>query len=87
MNSAQEDEGSSETMKFPDSEMEAVKFERLYVHQVYNEIADHFSLTRHSAWPGVVKFIESMNAYSTMLDVGCGNGKYLNIRNDLFCVS
>ena len=74
-------------MKLPTNECEAVEFERAHVHQVYNGIADHFSSTRHSAWPGVARFIESMQAYSLMLDVGCGNGKYLNLRKDMFCVS
>lgn len=72
-------------MLLPKNETEAIEFERAHVHEVYNGIADHFSSTRHSAWPGVAKFIESMDAYSSMLDIGCGNGKYLNIRNDLFC--
>jgi alkylated DNA repair protein alkB family protein 8 len=73
-------------MKLPTSEMEALNFERSYVHTVYNKIADHFSSTRHSAWPGVAKFIHAMHPYSSMLDVGCGNGKYLNLRNDLYAV-
>jgi alkylated DNA repair protein alkB family protein 8 len=71
----------------PKSDLEAIEFERSYVHVIYNEIADHFSHTRHSAWPGVAKFIDSMDPFSLMLDVGCGNGKYLNLRKDLFCVN
>ncbi len=74
-------------MVMPQSEMEALNFERSYVHTVYNSIADHFSSTRHTPWPGVVSFIESMQPFAYMLDVGCGNGKYLNQRNDLFAVS
>ena len=70
----------------PLNDEDASKFESSYVHQVYNQIADHFSNTRHSAWPGVVEFIQSLNKDSLMLDVGCGNGKYLNIRNDIFSV-
>lgn len=73
-------------MILPKNESEAIEFEKSHVHEVYNGIADHFSSTRHSAWPGVSKFIESMDSYSLMLDIGCGNGKYLNIRKDLFCV-
>lgn len=72
-------------MKLPESNEEAKQFERAHVHEVYNGIADHFSSTRHSAWPGVAKFIDTMTPYSMMLDVGCGNGKYLNLRKDLFC--
>ena len=73
-------------LTLPASDLEARLFEKSYVHTIYNEIADHFSQTRHSAWPGVAKFIDSMVPYSLMLDVGCGNGKYLNLRKDLFCV-
>lgn len=84
---AQKTPAATDEMKLPQSETEAAEFERAHVHEVYNNIADHFSSTRHSAWPGVAKFIESMEPYSLMLDVGCGNGKYLNLRKDLFCVS
>lgn len=81
------EENKEPELILPSNDLEALKFERSYVHTIYNEIADHFSQTRHSAWPGVAKFIESMDAYSFMLDVGCGNGKYLNRRKDLFSVS
>ena len=73
-------------LNLPRNDSEARNFELSHVHTVYNQIADHFSNTRHSAWPGVAKFIESMEQYSQMIDVGCGNGKYLNLRKDLFCV-
>jgi len=59
-------------MKLPATDSEAQNFEKNYVHSIYNQIADHFSHTRHSAWPGVAKFIESMEIGSTMCDVGCG---------------
>ena len=70
----------------PSSDKEAIEFEKAFVHTIYNEIADHFSHTRHSAWPGVAKFIDSMSPDATMLDIGCGNGKYLNLRNDIIAV-
>lgn len=72
-------------MDLPTNDLEARLFEKSYVHTIYNEIADHFSQTRHTAWPGVVKFIESMQPYTWMCDVGCGNGKYLNQRKDVYC--
>ena len=71
----------------PVSDEEARQFEKSYVHNIYNDIADHFSTTRHKPWPGVVKFIESMAPHSSMLDIGCGNGKYLSLRNDILAVS
>lgn len=71
-------------MIIPSNDSEAKNFEKSYVQSIYNEIADHFSHTRHSAWPGVARFIDSMQSKSFMIDVGCGNGKYLNLRNDLY---
>jgi alkylated DNA repair protein alkB family protein 8 len=73
-------------VELPVNGAEAVAFERAHVHEVYNGIADHFSSTRHSAWPGVAKFIREMEPYSLMVDAGCGNGKYLNLRKDLVAV-
>ena len=77
---------ASVEMKLPTNEKEAKEFERSFVHEIYDEIADHFSQTRHSTWPGVVKFLNSLEPYSTMLDIGCGNGKYLKVRPDLIAV-
>ena len=52
--------------------------ERLHVHQVYEEIADHFSETRHKPWPQVMDFLsQKLLPGSFLVDVGCGNGKYL----------
>ena len=70
----------------PKTDQEAADFERTHVHTVYNQIASHFSQTRYSAWPGVSNFLSSMSPYSSLLDVGCGNGKYLGIRKDVYCV-
>lgn len=47
------------------------------VHKVYDEIAGHFSETRHSPWPQVTDFIETFPIGSILVDIGCGNGKYL----------
>ncbi|XP_071643774.1 tRNA (carboxymethyluridine(34)-5-O)-methyltransferase alkbh8 [Temnothorax longispinosus] len=51
--------------------------ENSYVHKVYEEISNHFSETRHKRWPNVTKFLESLEEGTLLLDVGCGNGKYL----------
>ena len=66
-----------------ESEEDAVRVEGQYVSEVYEEIAEHFSGTRHSPWPGVVTFINSLAPNSLVLDVGCGNGKYLGVRSDV----
>ncbi|KFO72904.1 Alkylated DNA repair protein alkB 8, partial [Cuculus canorus] len=71
---------------FPHSEMEASKLEQEYVHKVYEEIARHFSSTRHSPWPRIVEFLRSLPKGSIVADVGCGNGKYLGINEDLYMI-
>ncbi|KFO14208.1 Alkylated DNA repair protein alkB 8, partial [Balearica regulorum gibbericeps] len=71
---------------FPHNEMEASKLEQEYVHKVYEEIATHFSSTRHSPWPRIVEFLRSLPKGSIVADVGCGNGKYLGINEDLYMV-
>ena len=66
------------------SDNDARNIESRYVTDVYEEIAEHFSHTRHTPWPGVMKFINSQPAFSVIADVGCGNGKYLGTRSDAF---
>lgn len=57
--------------------------ETTYVHDVYSNIAVHFDSTRYSPWKNVSRFIKELPANSTFLDIGCGNGKYFSIRDDL----
>lgn len=57
------------------------------MHKVYNEIANHFSETRHSPWPQVNEFIHQFEMGSILVDIGCGNGKYLQSNRDIFEVS
>lgn len=54
------------------------KLELENVHKVYDEIANHFSETRHSPWPHVEEFVNSFKPGSVLIDIGCGNGKYLS---------
>ena len=56
-------------------------FESIYVKDVYNSIAEHFSHTRYKPWPKVEEFLKSLSMGSIVGDFGCGNGKYI------FCVS
>jgi SAM-dependent methyltransferase len=51
--------------------------EREHVHAFYDDIAEHFSHTRHSAWPRVEAFVRGLPPHTFMADVGCGNGKYM----------
>ncbi|XP_015434660.1 PREDICTED: alkylated DNA repair protein alkB homolog 8, partial [Dufourea novaeangliae] len=55
----------------------AMGIENSYVHEVYENISSHFDETRHKQWPNVSKFLQSLNPGDILLDVGCGNGKYL----------
>lgn len=64
-------------------EDKAAILEELNVHKVYDNIAEHFSETRHTQWPRVAEFLKSFQQSSIILDVGCGNGKYLNSNSDL----
>lgn len=57
------------------------------VHKVYDEIANHFSETRHSPWPQVNEFIQQFDQGSVLVDVGCGNGKYLPSNPEIFEVN
>ncbi|XP_026479271.1 alkylated DNA repair protein alkB homolog 8-like [Ctenocephalides felis] len=54
----------------------AENLERIHVHSVYEQIASHFSDTRHKPWPNVEKFIQTIPVGGILIDVGCGNGKY-----------
>lgn len=70
----------------PKSESDACQLEQEHVHKIYNEIAHNFSDTRHKPWARVVDFLRTFSSGSLILDVGCGNGKYMNTRNDLMMV-
>lgn len=56
--------------------------EQAYVHDVYDKIAPHFDKTRYHAWPGVREFLSTIPSGSTLLEIGCGNGKNLGERPD-----
>ncbi len=74
-----------ETRKFHLTETPELR-ESQYVHEVYNEIAHHFSQTRYKPWPIVADFLRSRDDYSLGVDIGCGNGKYLNVNDKLYIV-
>uniref|UniRef100_A0AAZ3Q164 tRNA (carboxymethyluridine(34)-5-O)-methyltransferase n=1 Tax=Oncorhynchus tshawytscha TaxID=74940 RepID=A0AAZ3Q164_ONCTS len=70
----------------PRSQTDACRLEAEFVHRVYEEIACHFSSTRHSPWPRVCHFLSSLEPGSILADVGCGNGKYLGVNPDVIAV-
>lgn len=71
---------------FPESDKEASQLEQEYVHRVYEEIAGHFSSTRHTPWPHIVEFLKALPSGSLVADIGCGNGKYLGINKELYMI-
>lgn len=56
--------------------------ESSYIPGIYEKIAQHFDETRTSHWSKVKEFLLSLPSYSTVLDIGCGNGKYASVRKD-----
>ncbi|KAI0845757.1 S-adenosyl-L-methionine-dependent methyltransferase [Daldinia vernicosa] len=64
----------------------AESYEQQHVHSVYETIASHFSATRYKPWPFVASFLSSLPPGSVGLDVGCGNGKYLDVNRDIVII-
>ncbi|MFW5956045.1 MAG: class I SAM-dependent methyltransferase [Halorhabdus sp.] len=52
---------------------------RADVRATYEHIGDHFSKTRAYAWPEVEGFVEERDEVDLALDVGCGNGRHLEV--------
>lgn len=74
---------SKKAWAVPVSQNEASSLESELVNKVYEEIAEHFSDTRHSPWPRVKQFLYNLPNGSIVADVGCGNGKYLGVNKKL----
>jgi SAM-dependent methyltransferase len=55
----------------------------LTVAQVYDKIATEFDKTRVSIWTNVKNFLDDIPVGSSVLDIGCGNGKNMLYRADL----
>lgn len=66
--------------------VDAAQYETQHVHEVYEQIASHFSSTRYKPWPIVEDFLSTRAPGTIGLDVGCGNGKYLQVNKDLFII-
>ncbi|XP_071781489.1 putative tRNA methyltransferase 9B [Centroberyx gerrardi] len=62
----------------------ANQLERDHVHSVYDKIAPYFNDSRYKAWPKVRQFLVDLQPGSIVADVGCGNGKYLHINEEVF---
>ena len=59
------------------------EIEKKHVYEVYDKISAHFCETRYKPWPQVSEFLNSLEKDSYVLDIGCGNGKYLSVNENL----
>lgn len=67
-----------------DPDAYASKFERKYVHEVYDLTARHFSASRRTRpWPCVASFLENTASGSLLADIGCGDGRYRTVNQNL----
>ncbi|KAF2672053.1 S-adenosyl-L-methionine-dependent methyltransferase [Microthyrium microscopicum] len=69
-----------------DGAAKAEEYESQHVHQVYEEIAHHFSATRYKPWPIIAKYLQSIPSGSVGVDVGCGNGKNMTVNSNIFII-
>ena len=56
------------------------EYEKIYVHDTYQQIASEFDKTRVRVWKQVQEFMDSIPLEDTIADIGCGNGKNLMLR-------
>lgn len=77
---------SSSPSSCPSSSLSVSELSSNHVIGVYDIIAPHFSSTRFSVWPAVRAFVEALPRHAVVTDLGCGNGKYLGLRNDCYWI-
>jgi SAM-dependent methyltransferase len=51
--------------------------------EFYNKHSEEFSRTRFRVWPCVRQFLTALPCAARVLDIGCGNGKNMNVRPQL----
>tara|TARA_Y100000389_G_scaffold204581_1_gene258133 strand:- start:110 stop:724 length:615 start_codon:yes stop_codon:yes gene_type:complete len=52
-----------------------------YVKNVYNNIAEHFNVTRSYEWPWISNYLNNLEINSNILDIGCGTGRNMLKKN------
>lgn len=70
-----------ESMSVNEKVARSVALEQAYVHDVYELFCDN---PKSKPWPRVQQFLESLEPGSLVCDVGCGNGKYLNVNSTIY---
>ncbi|KAJ8953797.1 hypothetical protein NQ318_006644, partial [Aromia moschata] len=68
-------------MTVDDRVARSVALEQAYVHDVYEQFYDN---PRSKPWQKVQHFLDELEPGSIVCDVGCGNGKYLNVNTSIF---
>ena len=61
----------------------ATFMEHNFVFLTYEKIAQRFSDTRFKVWNGPSEFIKNIKPNSKVVEIGCGNGKNMKLRNDI----
>ncbi|XP_023245708.1 uncharacterized protein LOC106641239 [Copidosoma floridanum] len=60
----------------------SLALEQAYVHEVYEQCADRTVQGRQ--WPRIYQFLQELEPGALVCDIGCGNGKYLNVNHNVF---
>jgi len=55
--------------------MTSLNYEHTHVKEVYEQIAQHFKVTRVFTWSWIDDFIYNLEENSIIYDIGCGNGR------------
>jgi ubiquinone/menaquinone biosynthesis C-methylase UbiE len=66
-----------------------LNYDILFRHDVYNRLGSITLNQDTTAWPNVRKFLNQISSqYQNALvaDVGCGTGKYIQLKSDLFTI-
>lgn len=63
--------------------MDLIDVEKVNVKDIYEEIAEHFKVTRVFTWSWVKEFIEKLPNKSIIYDIGCGNGRNMVFDNHI----
>tara|TARA_Y100000741_G_scaffold84689_1_gene62348 strand:+ start:3802 stop:4425 length:624 start_codon:yes stop_codon:yes gene_type:complete len=58
--------------------------EKTNVKDVYQQIAEHFNVTRVNKWSWVEDFLNNLEPNSLVLDLGCGSGRNMDHNNIQF---